>query len=108
MGIHGFLRRLEFDVVAAVDTIVLKNVGTHSRLICEKSSHEIEMRFSENLPLYCIWKHPSMDAHYLCLEPWTTEPARYVEEEHLTTRENMIHLAPRASEHFFCDFTFKR
>lgn len=106
--LEGGILKIDNEAIAAVDTIVLKNVGTHSRLICEKSSHEIEMRFSENLPLYCIWKDPSMDAHYLCLEPWTTEPARYVEEEHLTTRENMIHLAPRASEHFFCDFTFKR
>ncbi len=100
--------KIDNEAIAAVDTIVLKNVGTHTRLVCEKNSHEIEMSFSQNLPLYCIWKHPSLDAQYLCLEPWTTEPARYIDEENLATRENMIHLAPGAIENFFCDFGFKK
>lgn len=96
------------EVIKRIDTIVLKNVGTHSRLICDKSGHEIEMSFSENLPLYCIWKNSSADARYVCLEPWTTEPARHVEEEHLSTRENMRFLKPAESERFLCDFTFKK
>lgn len=100
--------KIDNEAIAAVDTIVLKNVGTHTRLVCEKNSHEIEMSFSQNLPLYCIWKHASLDARYLCLEPWTTEPARYIDEENLATRENMIHLAPGAIENFFCDFGFKK
>ena len=100
--------RIDNDEIAAIDTIVLKNVGTHTRLVCDKSSHEIEMSFSENLPLYCIWKHASMDAQYLCLEPWTTEPARYIDEENLSTRKNMIQLESGKGESFFCNFTFKK
>ena len=100
--------KIDNDAIAAIDTIVLKNVGTHTRLVCDKSNHEIEMSFSENLPLYCIWKNPSMEAQYLCLEPWTTEPARYVDEEDLSTRKNMIPLASGKSESFFCNFTFKK
>ncbi len=99
---------LDNESIAKVDTIIFKNAGTHSRWVCEKSTHEIDMLFSDNLPLYCIWKNPSTDAHYVCLEPWTTEPARHVEEEDLMTRKNMIHLAPRAEERFLCVFTFKR
>ena len=92
--------------IARVDTIILRDAGCRSRLVCERSTHEIDMEFSENLPIYCIWKNPSPEAQYLCLEPWTTAPARWVEVEELMTRKNMIHLPAGKTESFFCNFKF--
>jgi galactose mutarotase-like enzyme len=100
--------KIDNEKIAHFETIILTDVGTHSRLVCEKSSHEIEMEFSDNLPIYCIWKKASPEANYVCLEPWTTTPARWIEEEDLMTRKNMIHLGAKKTEAFFCNFTFKK
>ena len=98
--------KIDNDSIAAVDTIVFKKVGTHARLVCEKNTHEIDMTFSENLPVFCIWKHPSMSAEYLCLEPWSTIGLRAVTEENLDTRFGMIRLGVGKTEEFFCNFKF--
>ena len=100
--------KIDNGKIAHDGTIIFRNVGEAARLVCEKSSHEIGLEFSKNLPIFCIWKNPSPDANYVCLEPWSTQPALYIEVEELLTRKNMIHLAPGKSEDFFCNFTFKR
>ena len=99
---------LDNEELARVDTILFKSVGEGARLICQRSTHEIGLEFSKNLPIFCIWKKPSIRANYLCLEPWSTPPVRDVEIEELMTRKNMIHLAPGECEDFFCNFTFTR
>ena len=100
--------RIDSAEIGRIDTVILNGVGFHSRFVCDRSSHEIEMEFSENLPMYCIWKNPSPEAQYICLEPWSTATARGVEVEELMTKKNMIHLERGKTETFFCNFTFKK
>ena len=41
-----------------------------------------------------IWHWPKASAPYVCIEPWTSLPARQDVVEELTCKSDLVHLAP--------------
>ncbi len=53
------------------DTMVFTAHGTSCRLYAPTHPYEMQMSWSDNLPLLCIWKEPSNEQKFLCVEPWS-------------------------------------
>ena len=51
------------------------------------------MRF-DDFPIFGIWHKPKSEAPYVCLEPWSSLPARDGVIERLDMQKDLIALAP--------------
>lgn len=83
------LRHALFDE----DAIVLQHMSREVRLFSGKTSEAIRVSFPD-LPYLGLWHMPRTDAGYLCIEPWSSLPARQNIVEELHCRSDMLHLAP--------------
>ena len=66
-----FLRHELFDD----DAIVLAGVGYRARLASDRDPHSVTVDFPD-YPYFGLWHRPKTDAPYVCLEPWSSLPAR--------------------------------
>ena len=64
---------LNEEEIYANDTMIFSSVPTSVRLSAG-GKYALDMSWSENTPYLCIWKEPSHDAAFICLEPWSGLP----------------------------------
>ncbi len=86
------------------DTMIFSDVPTSIRLTTGKS-YTLDMSWSDNTPYLCLWKEPSHDAKFICIEPWSSLPGDGDTDECFDTRA-MRRLMPGESEIFSVSFKF--
>ena len=96
--------RLNEKEIYKNDTMIFSKTPTSIRL-SDGKKYSLDMSWSENTPYLCIWKEPSHDAPFICLEPWSGLPQDGIKEECFEDRP-MRRLAPGASESFFTSYKF--
>ena len=52
------------------DTMIFSKYNKSFSLKDGDGNARIEMKVSDNLPFFCIWKEASAEARFVCLEPW--------------------------------------
>lgn len=81
------------------DAVVLR-CGPHScRLYSEKGKHGVKVN-AEEFSYIGLWHTPKTDAPFVCIEPWTSLPARQGVVEELAQAGDYIHLLPGMSKRF--------
>ncbi|MBQ1260774.1 MAG: hypothetical protein IIX96_02050, partial [Clostridia bacterium] len=100
------LHRINEQEIYSNDTLILSDMGSRVSLFNEKSTHRIDLEFSDNFKHFCVWKCPSHDAKYLCLEPWTTIPTDPVGDECFDTRYGMLRLFGGEDAEFTLNINF--
>lgn len=75
------------------DAIILKDAPSRVAIASEKGSARIEMETS-HLGYLGIWHKPASDAPYVCIEPWSSLPARKDVIEDLEKQDNLVSLKP--------------
>ncbi len=78
------------------DAIILKNMGKEITLRSKLSHHGVCVSYPD-MAYLGIWHRPKTDAPYVCIEPWTSLPARQDVVEEFACKSDMIQLAPRKS-----------
>ena len=86
------------------DTVVLREAGNEVRLVADGHPFALDMSWSDNLPLLCIWKSGSHDEKFVCIEPWSHGAARGENSNVLEARP-MYRLSKGKSETF--EYTLK-
>ena len=56
------------------DTLIFGKHHNYARLFSKGYPYLLEMKWSENMPYYCVWKAPQHKQKFLCLEPWSDIP----------------------------------
>ncbi len=87
------------DEIYKNDTMIFTGHENRLKLITDKNQYNLEMSWSDNLPILCIWKQPSNEAKFICLEPWSSAPNDGETEENFNERK-MLSLSPGNSEKF--------
>ena len=72
------------------NAIILKNMAKKVTL-CGAGKRSVTVEYP-NMPYLGIWHWPKTDAPYVCIEPWTSLPARQDVEEEFSCKSDMIHL----------------
>lgn len=75
------------------DAIILKNMCREITLKSKKSKHFVTVSFPQ-MSYLGIWHWPKTDAPYVCIEPWTSLPARQTTVEDFACKSDLIHLLP--------------
>lgn len=75
------------------DAIILKNMAREVTLQSKKSGRGVRVSYPD-LPYLGIWHWPKTDAPYVCIEPWSSLPARQDVVEDFYCKSDMIQLAP--------------
>ena len=75
------------------DAIILKNMSREVTLRSKVSSHGVTVSYPE-MSYLGLWHWPKTDAPYLCIEPWTSLPARQDVVEDFGCKSDLIHLLP--------------
>ena len=87
------------------DTMVFRNSGTELTLSAQGYPYKLEMSYSDNLPVLCIWKMPMNEAKYICIEPWSHSVYRGERSNDLAVKD-MTRLAPNGKENYFYKIKF--
>ena len=75
------------------DAIILKNMCREVTLRSETSSRYVKVAYPQ-MPYLGIWHWPKTDAPYVCIEPWSSLPARQEVVEEISCKSDLIHLLP--------------
>lgn len=75
------------------DAIVLQETGGSVTLKSAKSTTQIKMEYSD-FNYLGLWHKPKTEAKFVCIEPWTSLPAKNLIVDDLKTKQDMIHLEP--------------
>lgn len=78
--------------IAEKDTLVLSGIPHIARLYSPKGRRSVVLRFDDAFKYICLWKMPTPDAKYICIEPWSGIPQDGIVDEVLETRPSMIWL----------------
>lgn len=73
------------------DAIILKNMDRTITLRSQTGAHGVTVAYPQ-MPYLGIWHKPKTDAPYVCIEPWTSLPARENVIEELSCKSDLIHL----------------
>lgn len=73
------------------DAIILKNMDREITLRSTKSGAGLRVTYLR-MPYLGIWHMPKTDAPYVCIEPWTSLPARQDVVEEFTCKSDLIQL----------------
>ena len=76
------------------DAIILKNMAREVTLRSRKSGRSITVAYPQ-MPYLGIWHWPHTDAPYVCIEPWSSLPARQDIVEEFTCKSDLIQLPPK-------------
>lgn len=74
------------------DAIILKNMASEIRLKSGRSRKEVVVRYPD-MPYLGIWHAPGTNAPYVCIEPWSSLPARKNIIEELSCQSDLVRLA---------------
>ena len=102
---HGSRFNLERPIIHQFDTVLLSGDVHHAVLSSVSDSHTVEIRTSENLPYFAIWKMPVDEARYICLEPWSGIPGVGGAPERFETKGTMTRIAPGKSKVYSYEVT---
>ena len=97
--------RIREDELDDYDTLVLEGTSYFVRLASDKPAHSVVLRWSDNIPNFCVWRMPLVNAPYLCLEPWSNLPGDGVSDEHFETRD-MLRLQKGEKSEFLFETEF--
>jgi len=86
------------------DTMIFLGVGNKATLKADGHPYELNITWSENIPVLCLWKSENHESKFICIEPWTHDTIRGEKSNHWEERE-AHRLAPGASEDF--EYTLK-
>lgn len=75
------------------DAVILENMAREITLRSKVSARAVKVSYPD-MPYLGIWHWPKTDAPYVCIEPWTSLPARQDIVEEFTCKSDLIHLAP--------------
>ena len=88
------------------DTMIFKDVPTTVKLAGGYQKRSLTLSYSDNLPYLCIWKWPSSDARYVCLEPWSDIPSDGETPENFLSRA-MSRISPSEKADYEYTITFE-
>lgn len=91
--------------IADCDTLCFSECGNRATLASAKTPHAVTLKWSENIPYFCIWKNTSRDARYVCLEPWSNIPDSDGESVESFETKIMSRLESGAAEEFCYEIT---
>jgi len=97
---------LNEEEIYSNDTMIFKGTGEVATLESDKEKHSLTMRWSKNLPYFCIWKDTTADARFICLEPWSDVPGGGDAPENFDTKK-MSRLSSGESESYTYSVEFK-
>ena len=83
------------DELYSNDTMIFRGTGEHAILTSPKSVHTVDISWSKNLPVFCIWKFESSDARFVCLEPWSDSPGCGVPEDFSTKKMSRLSIGAK-------------
>lgn len=75
------------------DAVILKNMAREVTLRSRVSPHAVTVSYPR-MPYLGIWHWPHTDAPYVCIEPWSSLPARQDIIEEFTCKSDLIPLEP--------------
>ncbi len=73
------------------DAIILKNMAREVTLRSNKSGRGVCVSYPD-MPYLGIWHMPKTNAPYICIEPWSSLPAREGIVEEISCRSDFVHL----------------
>ncbi|MEG1275536.1 MAG: aldose 1-epimerase family protein [Ruthenibacterium sp.] len=76
------------------EAIILQNSGDIAILSANKNGHSITVQYPD-MPFFAVWHTAHTKAPFICLEPWTSLPARQHITEDLATQPDLISVPPR-------------
>ena len=88
------------------DTMIFRDVPTTVRLAGGYQKRSVTLSFSDNLPYLCIWKAPTSEARYVCLEPWSDIPSDGETAENFLSRQ-MSRISPSEKEEYLYTVVFE-
>ena len=80
------------------DAIILKNISREVTLRSRKTDRGLRVSYP-SFPYLGIWHMPKTEAPYVCIEPWTSLPARQDVIEDFYSKSDMILLSPGNTYH---------
>ena len=81
------------DYVFDQDAVILKNMSREVTLRSRLSPHGVQVSYPD-MPYLGLWHMPNTDAPYLCIEPWSSLPARQNVVEDFACKSDLIQLGP--------------
>ena len=75
------------------DAVILKNMAREVTLRSDISGRGVRVSYPD-MPYLGIWHWPNTDAPYVCIEPWSSLPARQDVAEEISCKSDLIRLAP--------------
>ena len=75
------------------DAVILKNMCREVSLRSKRSRKHITVSYPQ-MPYLGIWHWPHTDAPYVCIEPWSSLPARQDVVEEFSCKSDLVHLLP--------------
>lgn len=75
------------------DAVILKNMAREVTLRSNVSSHAVTVSYPQ-MRYLGIWHWPNTDAPYVCIEPWSSLPARQDVIEEFTCKSDLVQLEP--------------
>lgn len=75
------------------DAVILKNMSREVTLRSRLSPHGVQVSYPD-MPYLGLWHMPNTDAPYLCIEPWSSLPARQDVVEDFACKSDLIQLGP--------------
>jgi galactose mutarotase-like enzyme len=77
------------------DAVILRDIARSVTLKSRKTKRFVTLKYPQ-MRFLGIWHKPHVEAPYVCIEPWTSLPARKGITESVETRSDLIYLAPFA------------
>ena len=78
------------------DAVILKNMAREVTLRSRVSPHGVRVSYPD-MPYLGLWHMPKTDAPYVCIEPWSSLPARQDVVEDLACKSDLVQLGPGKS-----------
>ncbi len=94
--LDGGIWQLNTEELYGYATIILQGANGNCALCRRGESRKYELSWSDNIPVFCVWKRNDDRARYICLEPWSDMPNDGISPENFETRK-MRRLAPNES-----------
>ena len=69
------------------DTMVFRGAGNSVKLTADGYPFMLDMAWTENLPVLCLWKSENHEAKFICIEPWTHDTIRGEISNHWEARD---------------------
>lgn len=75
------------------DAVILKNMAREVTLRSKRSGRGVRVSYPD-MPYLGIWHWPNTDAPYVCIEPWSSLPARQDVVEEFSCKSDLLRLGP--------------